>query len=141
MMSVIKKLKLRIDVITYVLSKLKKCSRVKLMSLLYFVDRELVHKNREPLFNWVLWWYGPFSRDVLDVLELLENLGLIYSIPSKYGKIYVLDVEDNIILDKELQEIIDQILNTWSCRKLSEILEYIYNLDEIKKTKILCKLL
>ena len=141
MMNIIKKLKLRIDVVTYVLSKLKKCGRTKLMRLLYLIDRELAQRGYEPLFNWVLWWYGPFSRDVLDVLELLENLGLIYSIPSKYGKIYALDVEDNIVLDKELREIIDQILNTWGYRKLSEILEYIYNLDEVRKTKILCKLL
>ncbi|NPA70512.1 MAG: SocA family protein [Crenarchaeota archaeon] len=126
-------MKLRIDVMLRVLSKLGKCGRTRLMKLLYLIDRELVLNGYKPLFSWMLWWYGPFSREVLDLLDALEAIGLVRSMNSKRGKIYIAEVKEHILSDKKIQDIVDKVVHEWGDKKLQNLLRYVYSLDEVKK--------
>jgi len=138
--SPVEKFKLRIDIIMYVLSRLRKCGKTKLMKLLYLIDREFSHRGFEPLFDWVLWWYGPFSKDVLTILDVLEMYGLVRSEYRKNMKVYITDIKEHIISDKSIREVIDSVINEWGFRKLEELLRYVYELPEVRKARPLSKI-
>lgn len=50
---------------------------VQIQKLLFLLDRKLVTELKGPYFNFEPYDYGPFDRRVYEVLESLENEGLV----------------------------------------------------------------
>jgi uncharacterized protein YwgA len=65
-------------------------ARTKLMKLLFLIDRELHRRFGSTVFRWKMYKYGPFSREVLDVLDNMEVYGSVVVKVADYAIIYEL---------------------------------------------------
>ena len=121
------------DLIRYVLRR-GPMARTKLMKLLFLIDRELHRKFGATVFHWKMYKYGPFSREVLDVLDDMEIDGFVVARAEEDAIIYELASTAPAELPQEVKEAADKILETWARRSLDELLTYVYNLDDVKET-------
>ena len=108
--------------------------RTKLMKLLFLIDRELYQRFGATVFRWKMYKYGPFSREVLDVLDDMEVDGFVVAKVTDDAIIYELASTAPAELPQEGKEAADKILETWARRSLDELLTHVYNLDDVKKT-------
>jgi hypothetical protein len=121
------------DLIRYVLRR-GPMVRTKLMKLLFLIDRELYRRYGAAVFRWKMYKYGPFSREVLDVLDDMEVYGSVVAKVTDDAIIYELASTAPVELPQKVKEVADQILETWARRSLDELLTYVYNLDDVKET-------
>ena len=121
------------DLIRYVLQR-GPMARTKLMKLLFLIDRELYRRFGSTVFRWKMYKYGPFSREVLDVLDDMEIDGFVVARAEEDAIIYELVSTAPAELPQGVKEVADQILETWARRSLDELLTYVYNLDDVKET-------
>ena len=49
----------------------------RLEKLLFLIDKECTHANIERPFEYIAYHYGPYSKEVYEAVELLEEAGLI----------------------------------------------------------------
>ncbi len=129
------------EILTYIISKFgsRGIERTKLIKLVYLIDRELKCIFGRSLFKWIMWKFGPFSREILDILDDLVYNGTIKVIEKREDdKRYVIYVKENdfIISNDRVRKIIDRIVNEWKDRKLIELLGYVYNLPEVKDREL-----
>lgn len=119
-------------------------SRTEIMRLLFLVDLELARKGLRPLFRWVRWHYGPFSRDVLDVLDELEDEGLVsvdkevdwWSLELKKA-IYTSPPEaPRPYLNPAVEEVVEREASEWRDKSLDELLRYVYSLPVVRGRKL-----
>jgi len=120
------------DLIRYVLRR-GPMARTKLMKLLFLIDRELYRRYGATVFRWKMYKYGPFSREVLDVLDDMEVYGSVVAKVTDDAIIYELASTAPVELPQEVKEMADQILEAWAHRSLDDLLTYVYNLEEVKK--------
>jgi uncharacterized protein YwgA len=109
-------------------------ARTKLMKLLFLIDRELHRRFGSTVFRWKMYKYGPFSREVLDVLDDMEIDGFVVAKVTDDAIIYELASTAPAELPQEVKETADKILETWAHKSLDELLTYVYNLDDVKET-------
>ncbi len=121
------------DLIRHVLRR-GPMARTKLMKLLFLIDRELHRRFGSTVFRWKLYKYGPFSREVLDVLDDMEIDGFLAAKVTDDAIIYELASTAPVELPQEVKEAADQILKTWAHRSFDDLLMYVYNLEEVKET-------
>ena len=121
------------DLIRYVLRR-GPMARTKLMKLLFLIDRELHRRFGSTVFRWKMYKYGPFSREVLDVLDDMEIDGFVVAKVTDDAIIYELASTAPAELPQEVKETADKILETWAHKSLDELLTYVYNLDDVKET-------
>jgi hypothetical protein len=107
-------------------------ARTKLMKLLFLIDRKLYQRFGATVFRWKMYKYGPFSREVLNVLDDMEVYG---SVAAKVNDaiIYELASTAPAELPQGVKEVADKILAVWVHKSLDDILTYVYNLEEVKK--------
>jgi len=108
--------------------------RTKLMKLLFLIDRELYQRFGATVFRWKMYKYGPFSREVLDVLDDMEVDGFVVAKVTDDAIIYELASTAPAELPQEVKEAADKILETWAHKSLDDLLKYVYNLEEVKET-------
>jgi len=120
------------DLIRYVLRR-GPMVRTKLMKLLFLIDRELYQRFGATVFRWKMYKYGPFSREVLDVLDDMEVYGSVVAKVTDDAIIYELASTAPVELPQEVKEVADQIIAVWARRSLDDLLTYVYNLEEVKK--------
>ena len=120
------------DLIRYVLRR-GPMARTKLMKLLFLIDRELHRKFGATLFHWKMYKYGPFSREVLDVLDDMEVDGFVVAKVTDDAIIYELASTAPAELLPEVKKVADHTLETWTRRSLDDLLTYVYNLEEVKE--------
>jgi len=121
------------DLIRYVLRR-GPMARTKLMKLLFLIDRELYRRFGATVFHWKMYKYGPFSREVLDVLDDMEVYGSVVAKVTDDAIIYELASTAPVELPQEVKEVADQILEMWAHKSLDDLLKYVYNLDDVKET-------
>ena len=122
----------------------KRVSRTKVMKLLYLIDRVCTEVYGEKCTgaSWRLWWHGPFSREVLDVLDELEAQGIVESEVLEHDRgvavLYSLKEDLGVkgIFDERLRSIIREVVVKWGRRSLDEILEYVYSLPEVRSSSL-----
>ena len=121
--------------------------RTEVIKLAYLVDRENYRRLGKTVFSWRKWFYGPFSSDILDVLDFLEEEGLV---EAKIGEDYIayvvhVDRRIKVLLERikeELPEYIITVENVWRRYReefncdLTRLLKYIYSLKEVKEKDI-----
>jgi len=120
------------DLIRYVLRR-GPMARTKLMKLLFLIDRELHRRLGSTVFRWKMYKYGPFSREVLDVLDDMEIDGFVVAKVTDDAIIYELASTAPAGLPQGVKKVADQILETWAYKSLDDLLTYVYNLEEVKK--------
>jgi uncharacterized protein YwgA len=120
------------DLIRYVLQR-GPMARTMLMKLLFLIDRELYQRFSSMVFRWKMYKYGPFSREVLDVLDDMEVYGSVVAKVTDDAIIYELASTAPAELPQGVKEVADQILETWAHKRLDNLLTYVYNLEEVKK--------
>jgi uncharacterized protein YwgA len=108
-------------------------ARTKLMKLLFLIDRELHRRFGSTVFRWKMYKYGPFSREVLDVLDDMEIDGFVAAKVTDDAIIYELASTAPVELPQGVKEVADQILETWAHKSLDDLLTYVYNLEEVKE--------
>ena len=86
------------------------------------------------MFRWKMYRYGPFSREVLDVLDDMEAYGSVVAKVTDDAIIYELASTAPVELPQEVKETADKILKTRARRSFEELLTYVYNLEEVKET-------
>ena len=121
------------DLIRYVLRR-GPMARTKLVKLLFLIDIELYQRFGATVFRWKMYKYGPFSREVLDVLDDMEIDGFAAAKVADDAIIYELASTAPVELPQEVKETADKILETWAHKSLDDLLTYVYNLEEVKKT-------
>jgi len=120
------------DLIRYVLRR-GPMARTKLMKLLFLIDGELYQRFGATVFRWKMYKYGPFSREVLDVLDDMEVYGSVVTKVTDDAIVYELATTAPAKLPQEVKEVADQILAVWAHKSLDDLLTYVYNLEEVKK--------
>jgi len=120
------------DLIRYVLRR-GPMARTKLMKLLFLIDRELHRRFSATVFRWKMYKYGPFSREVLDVLDDMETDGFVVAKATDDAIIYELASTAPAELLPEVKKVADQTLETWTRRSLDDLLTYVDNLEEVKE--------
>jgi hypothetical protein len=121
------------DLIRYVLRRGPQAP-TKHKKLLLLNQRELQRKFGATAFRWKMYKYGPFSREVLDVLDDMEVYGSVVAKVTDDAIIYELASTAPVELPQEVKEVADQILETWAHKSLDDLLKYVYNLEEVKET-------
>jgi len=119
------------DLIRYVLRG--PMARTELMKLLFLIDRELYRRYGATVFRWKMYKYGPFSREVLDVLDDMEACGSVVAEVADDAIIYGLASTAPTELPQEVKEAADKILDVWTRRSLDDLLTYVHSLEEAKK--------
>ncbi len=121
----------------------KRVSRTKIMKLLYLIDREcreLLNRTCTGT-RWILWWHGPFSRSVLDVLDDLEIQGIVETDVTDYYDYTIIEYSlmnpnYTIKIDNQIRKIIYEVVKKWGKKELKEILAYVYSLPEVKHANL-----
>ncbi|GEM_PF-999697 len=132
------------QVVFYILLRLGKTGKTKLVKLLFLIDRELSRKG-ESIFKepFKKYYYGPYNPEIEKVLDSLETKGLIeisvkellfdegfkFEIrPSRYIS------PENLEFVKKNRYDIDKIIDNLGRKTLDEILEEVYSLEEVRNT-------
>lgn len=131
----------------YLLKVLRRpASRTEIVKMLFLADLELVRGGRQPLFRWIRWYYGPFSREVLDVLDALEELGLvsvdrvidIWTLKTRKIEYRAVEASDNAlgVLDDSVRLAVERVAERWRSRGLEELIRYVYSLPQVCGKKL-----
>jgi hypothetical protein len=118
----------QVDLIMYVLRRAGPTARAKLMKLLFLIDRELHRRYGAAAFRWKMYKYGPFSREVLDVLDAMEIYRSVEALAEDGDIVYVLTTSAPADLPQEVKEVADQVLDEWGRKSLGELAAYVNSL-------------
>ena len=120
-------------------------SRTEIVKMLFLVDLELARKGYKPLFRWIRWYYGPFSRDILDALDALEeqnlvdverliDLSTLEVRKIEYAVAKNIDVSSQ--LNPDIRLAVEKVAMEWRESSLRDLLNYIYSLPEVRGKKL-----
>ncbi len=120
------------DIILYLLQRAgwRGLSKTRLMKLLFLVDAYAVEELGRPVtgVEWRRWYFGPFSKEVLEELEELEYEGLVVEERGEGYTVYLLDpsVAVEPRLPERIRGIVDRVLGEWGRLPLDELLAKLY---------------
>ncbi|ALL01299.1 hypothetical protein Pyrde_1251 [Pyrodictium delaneyi] len=119
-------------------------SRTEIVKMMFLVDLELARRGRKPLFHWLRWHYGPFSREVLDVLDALEEQGLVDV--ERIIDVWTLTVRKieyraarrpaALSLDDDARLAVERVASWWRGRSLEELIRYVYSLPQVRGKRL-----
>jgi hypothetical protein len=118
----------QVDLIIHVLRRAGPMARARLMKLLFLIDKELHRRYGATAFRWRAYKYGPFSREVLDVLDAMEIYRSVEGRVEGGDMVYVLATPAPADLPQEVKEAADQVLDEWGRKSLGELAEYVNSL-------------
>ena len=115
--------------------------RTRLMKLLFLADYKSLKMRGKKLTNitWIKWYYGPFSRKVLDTLDIMEESGEVeVEHVEGIGHFYSISSEKDIegLLKKDEEEILRSIVKAYGNLPLPKLLEKVYSLEEVAEKEI-----
>ena len=133
------------QVVFYILLKLGSSGKTKLVKLLFLIDRELSKKGVN-IFNepFKKYYYGPYNPEIEKVLNNLESKGLIEIAVEEllFDEGFRFEIRptryinpENLEFIEKYKEDIDKIVDNLGRKPLDEILEKVYSLEEVKRTK------
>jgi len=112
----------------------KGIGRAKLMKLVFLVDYLYWKRFGKRLLNvkWVKYLYGAFSKDVLDAIDELEREGIVGVVEVDKGITLYMARYSNIELGEDVKKIVEEVVEKFGKLSLEELLEYVYNLEEVR---------
>jgi len=116
-------------------------TKLRLVKLLYILDREYFKKYGKNLtgVNYKNYFYGPFSIQITNALEELENEGCV-KIEKKHDilenkEYYIIILNShNFNLTERERLVIENILTPYFQKSLGEILDIVYESPEFLNT-------
>lgn len=115
------------DILVYLVSRFPRgAGRTRLMKLLFLVDAVASRELGRPVtgVDWRRWLYGPFSREVLDVLDELVLEGRLVADPGPEVRYMALDEPPE--LPVEVRRIVDRVVDEYGFLPLKELLRRVY---------------
>jgi len=113
------------DVVLYLVSLFPRgAGRLRIMKLLFLVDAE-AKKRYGYTVTGAEWRYGPFSREVLDVLDELAREGALIADADPDVRYIALDEPPKI--PREIREIIDEVVKDYGFTSMRELLRKVYD--------------
>jgi len=100
--------------------------RTRIMKLLFLVDAEARKRYGYTVtgVDWRRWRYGPFSREVLDVLDELAREEALIADADPDVRYIALD--DPPKIPREIREIIDEVVKDYGFTSMRELLKKVY---------------
>jgi len=116
----------------------KGITRTRLMKLLFLVDYMYWKRCGRKLTNleWRMYLFGPFSREVLGILDELEDGGKAVVKEIERGVYLYKAYEEPANLSEAVKSLVDEVVEKFGKLSLDELLNYVYSLDEVKRTGI-----
>jgi hypothetical protein len=105
------------------------------MKLVYLADLEWAkaHDGRPYTeAKYYRWNHGPFSREVLSVVEWLDGIEIVQStVEWEGGETFCYRSGtrtrlSKVVLDEDFVELLDRVGKTWTNRPLKELLKHVY---------------
>ncbi len=125
-------------ILRYVTFRRLGMGRVRLMKLLFLVDYKSFENNGFKITNvkWIKWFFGPFSKEVLDSLDELVYDGYLMIERSDVGKFYSPLSTYKFKLEDDKVKLIDNIIREYGFLPLDELLRRVYSIDLVRKAKL-----
>jgi len=116
-------------------------TKIRLMKLLYILDREYFKKIGESLtgVDYKNYFYGPYSSQITNALNELEKEGVV-TVEKKVDiledkEFYIITLNShNFELSKEEMSVIREILSPYLHKSLQELLDDVYGSSEFSNT-------
>jgi hypothetical protein len=124
-----------LGILTRVRDQQGSVNKTKLLKLLYLADIEHYRKHNETLtgFNWIFYWYGPWSAEYDDLLADLARTDSIEIEPWNKDELTGFRIQlseprdlNDVIADADEYLRIRRAIDTWADRSLSDLLNYVY---------------
>ncbi|MCI4438150.1 MAG: SocA family protein [Ignisphaera sp.] len=108
--------------------------RAKLMKLAFLVDYLYWKRFGKRLLNvkWVKLLFGAFSKEVLDAVEELEREGIVGVVEVDKGITLYTALYNNVRLGEDAKKIVEEVVKKFGKLSLEELLNYVYNLEEVR---------
>ncbi|WP_185715663.1 Panacea domain-containing protein [Halocatena pleomorpha] len=112
-------------------------TRTKLVKLLYLADRESYIRRRRQISNiqYIKYHYGPYSEDIVDTVKEMDGHEIIeLSGRSQNGTFYQYKSNtecQELKLTPDERNILDKIIQEFSNTPTKELVETVYELDEL----------
>ena len=122
------------ELVLYMVSRFPRgVGRTRLMKLLFLVDAIALKELGRSVtgIDWRRWRYGPFSKDVLDVLDELVDDELLAVDPGPEVRYVALTEPPKI--PEEVKKIVDKIVDEYGFLPLEKLLEKVYSEFHIDK--------
>ena len=116
------------DVLLYVVSRFPRgVGRTRLMKVLFLVDAMASRSMGDSItgVEWRRWRYGPFSWEVLELLEDLVDEGLLTVDPGP--EVRYRAMVDEVSLPLGVREIVDKVVDEYGFLPLDELLGKVYS--------------
>jgi len=139
------KIKRIAEIISYILQLLggKEYSKTKIVKLLYMLDVCYSKKYKKSFteITFKSYFYGPYSSDIEDAIELLINLGCVsvnrvqseYYNDKEYYIFKLNSIPDFGLLKNKDKRYIQIFLQDYLHLSLSDLLDRVYETEEYKK--------
>ncbi|ACB40085.1 Panacea domain-containing protein [Pyrobaculum neutrophilum] len=125
------------DLVLYVVSRFPKgVGRTRLMKMLFLVDMYAGEGLGRSLtgVDWFRWKFGPFSREVLDVLDELEKEGLV-AVDLGPERRYIALAEPEALPD-DVRRVVDRVVAEYGFKPLRELLAEVYERFKINEREL-----
>ena len=127
------------DIILYFIDAFYKATRrgigrVRLMKLLFLLDYSYLKEKgkKATKVDWIKWHYGPFSREVLDVLDELSIKGYVSIADSDEGIFYEPSEDVEYSIPYEIKILADEIIHENKDIPLEDLLSKIYRIRNVR---------
>ncbi len=123
------------DAVLYIISKFPRgIGRTRLMKLAFIVDSVSLGKLGKRVFEgeWVRWYFGPFNKAILDVLDELLDENAVDVVPTPASVRYV-SLADPQRLPNNVRDIVDKVVDKYGFKPLDALLDEIYRKWRIRR--------
>jgi len=113
--------------------------KTELIKLCFLIDyhycKDYSKKEGPTTVEYVKYNYGPYSESFIEAFESLKEKGIITEVSLPFGEGYeLIKKEEPLGIPLEVLNLIKKIAEIYGGMSLREMKEYIYNLEEFKKT-------
>jgi len=138
------------EVILEILRKTKSLTRTQLVKLCFLVDHLAVERLGRQItgVSYEMYFYGPYSPVIINTARkmelerlLIKNVGISFATGEPY---YIYRLSDvglkergtESVLEAEERDIINEVVQKHDRDSLRQLLDFVYNLPEVKKAKL-----
>jgi len=113
--------------------------KTELIKLCFILDyqycKNFSKKEGPTTVEYVKYNYGPYSESFIEAFNSLKEHGIIVEVSLPFGEGYELvKKEESKEMSLEILQLIKKVVETYGTMSLREMKDYIYNLEEFKKT-------
>ncbi len=128
------------EVLIALMSKLDGAKyKTELIKLCFILDykycQEFKKSDGPTTVKYVKYNYGPYSASFIEAFNILKEEGIISEVGLQFGEGLELIKNIEVHISDDIQEMIKKVVAEYGNRSLREMKDFIYNLEEFKKTE------